>query len=206
MVQRKIKIEKWRVLFHIGVKVSRKFYTRKTAIMGLLGHEPPDPGREKREKSAPVLLQTVFCFQILDLDFFISPNHFALPLLSNISPLARITTHSFFSHHKDETETCQKFPFPSQATLHLTLVSNNGGRSMELTYSSSNFTPKKPGHPTRSSCSRPEQQRSLKVFKEETQSTFSIYKVSLLTKRNITYYKVQLPVFVPFHEEFTGIG
>lgn len=65
---------------------------------------------------------------------------------------------------------------------------------MELTYSSSNFTPKKPGHPTRSSRSRPEQQHSLKVFKEETQSTFSLYKVSLLTKKiNITYYKVQLP-------------
>lgn len=151
----------------------------------------------KKGNSAPVLLQTVLCFQILDLDFLLLPKPFCPP-----PPLAHITTHTkcLFPSQRWDRNIC-----PSQASLHLTSVSNNGGRSMELIYSSSNSTPKRPGHPTRSSCRCPEEQPSFKVFKEETQSTSSLQKVSLHTRTvNITHYKVQPPMFIPCHEEFTG--
>lgn len=114
------------------------------------------------------------------------------PLMATISHLDSSHTQSFFSHHK---ENWQKFPCPSQALLHLR-VSNEGGQRVDLTYSSSNSILKRSGHPTRSSHSCPEQQVFLKAFKEVTQSTFCLYKVSLLTKTLPTKLSHQCSYFI----------
>lgn len=85
---------------------------------------------------------------------------------------------SLFSYYK---ENWQKFPCPSHPSLHLR-VSSEGRKSIDPTYSTSNSTLKRSGHPTMSSHSCLEQQPFLKVVKEVTQSTFC-----LLSKEEVYY-------------------